>query len=64
MDKKIILTVRKEEPTTCGVVKLSPQAEMIVKQLKWETNRSIKEIVSEIIVQGYDLIEIKGKEEF
>lgn len=47
----------------CGVVKLSPEAETIVKQLSWETDRSIKEIVSEIIIQGYEFVEILGEEE-
>ena len=64
MDKKIILKKKKKkEAVMCGVVKLSPEAETIVKQLSWETDRSIKEIVSEIIIQGYEFVEILEEEE-
>ena len=64
MDRKIILTKKKKkESVSCGVVRLSPEAETIVKQLSWETDRPIKEIVSEIIIQGYEFVEIPKEEE-
>lgn len=64
MDRKIILTrKKKKEGVSCGVVRLSPEAETIVKQLSWETDRPIKEIVSEIIIQGYKFVEIPEEEE-
>ena len=64
MDRKIILTKKKKkEGVSCGVVRLSPEAETIVKQLSWETDRPIKEIVSEVIIQGYKFVEIPEEEE-
>lgn len=35
------------------------EAERLVKQLQRETGLSAKYIVSQIIIQGYDLIEVK-----
>ena len=59
MDKKIVLTVHRLEPSFCGVVRFDPQAEAMVKQLQRETGMSAKYIVSQIIIQGFDLVEIK-----
>ena len=63
MDKKIVLTVHRPEPSFCGVVRLDPQAEAMVKQLQRETGMSAKYIVSQIIIQGFDLVEIKEEKE-
>lgn len=62
-EKKIILTVHRPEPSFCGVVRLDKQAEALVKQLQRETGMSAKYIVSQIIIQGYDLVEIKEEEQ-
>lgn len=59
MGKKITLTVHRPEKGVCGVVRLNEQAENLVKQLQRETGMSAKYIVSQIIIQGYDLVEIK-----
>lgn len=59
MEKKITLTVHHPERSVCGVVRLNEQAERIVKQIQRETGMSARYIVSQIIIQGYDLIEIK-----
>lgn len=59
MDRKITLTVHHPEKGVCGVVRLNEQAEHLVKQLQRETGMSAKYIVSQIIIQGYDLVEIK-----
>lgn len=61
-DKKIILTVHRPEPSFCGVVRLDPQAEALVKQLQRETGMSAKYIVSQIIIQGFDLVEVARDE--
>lgn len=57
-EKKIILTVHRPEPSFCGVVRLDPQAEALVKQLQRETGMSAKYIVSQIVIQGFDLVEV------
>lgn len=56
---KIVLNVYRPEKGVCGVVRLNEQAEKLVKQLQRETGLSAKHIVSQIIIQGYDLVEIK-----
>lgn len=61
-EKKIILTVHRPEPSFCGVVRLDPQAEALVKQLQRETGMSAKYIVSQIIIQGFDLVEVARDE--
>lgn len=58
-EKKIILTVHRPEPSFCGVVKLDREAETLVKQLQRETGMTAKYIVSQIVIQGYDFLEIK-----
>ena len=61
-ENKIVLTVHCPEPCFCGVVRLDKQAEALVKQLQRETGMSAKYIVSQIIIQGYDLVEVKEEE--
>ena len=61
-EKKIILTVHRPEPSFCGVVRLDPQAEALVKQPQRETGMSAKYIVSQIIIQGFDLVEVARNE--
>ena len=63
MEKKIVLTIHRPEPSFCVVLRLDPQAEAMVKQLQRETGMSAKYIVSQIIIQGFDLVEIKEEKE-
>lgn len=58
-EKKIILTVHRPESSFCGVVELDREAETLVRQLQKETGMTAKYIVSQIIIQGFDLVEIK-----
>lgn len=62
MKNKIVLNVYRPEKGVCGVVRLDEEAERLVKQLQRETGLSAKYIVSQIIIQGYDLIEVKRSE--
>ena len=62
MKNKIILNVYRPEKGVCGVVRLDEEAERLVKQLQRETGLSAKYIVSQIIIQGYDLVEVKRSE--
>ena len=63
MKNKIVLNVYRPEKGVCDVVRLSEEAERRVKQLQRETGLSAKYIVSQIIIQGFDLIEIKEEKE-
>lgn len=63
MEKKIVLTVHRTEPSFCGVVKLDREAEALVKQLQRETGMTAKYIVSQIVIQGFDMVEIKEEQE-
>lgn len=62
MKNKIVLNVYRPEKGMCGVVRLDEDAERLVKQLQRETGLSAKYIVSQIIIQGYDLVEVKRSE--
>ena len=41
-----------------GTIKITPEAEAIVKQLQRESGLSCRSIVSQIVVQAVDMIEI------
>lgn len=41
-----------------GTIKITPEAETIIKQLSRETGLSGRSIVSQIVVQASDMIEI------
>lgn len=60
--KPIVLKAKSEEEYI-GVVRLSPEAERIVKRLRAKTCLSARAIVSEIIIQAEGLIEIEAAEE-
>lgn len=62
MKNKIVLNVYRPEKGVCGVVRLDEEAERLVRQLQRETGLSAKYIVSQIIIQGYDLVEVKRSE--
>lgn len=62
MKNKIVLNVYRPDKNVCGVVRLSEEAERRVKQIQRETGLSAKYIVSQIIIQGYDLVEVKRSE--
>lgn len=62
MKNKIVLNVYRPDRGMCGVVRLDEEAERLVKQLQRETGLSAKYIVSQIIIQGYDLVEVKRSE--
>lgn len=63
MKNKIVLNVYRPEKGVCGVVRLNEEAERRVKQLQRETGLSAKYIVSQIIIQGFDLVEIEEEKE-
>ena len=62
MKNKIVLNVYRPDRGMCGVVRLDEEANRLVKQLQRETGLSAKYIVSQIIIQGYDLVEVKRSE--
>lgn len=63
MKSKIVLNVYRSEKGMCGVVRLNEEAERLIRQLQRETGLSAKYIVSQIIIQGFDLVEIKEEKE-
>ena len=58
MSTKPITLKSKSSGECTGVIRLSPEAEQVVRRLKSRTNLSTKSIVSQIIIQAQDLIEI------
>ena len=53
------IRLKTKSPGECtGVIRLSPEAEQVVRRLKAKTNLSTKTLVSQIILQAEDLSEI------
>lgn len=58
---KIILTTHKtpkQDYDLIGTIKITPEAETIIKQLQRETGLSCRYIVSQIVIQAADMVEI------
>lgn len=58
MSKITLVTHKQIEKATCGVVRISEEAEAVIHQLQLETGLSARCIVSQIILQGADLVEV------
>ena len=56
--KPIILNARPPQGECIGAVRLTPEAERVVRRLSFKTGLPIRQIVSEIITQAENLIEI------
>lgn len=56
--KPIILNARTPQGECIGAVRLTPEAERVVRRLSFKTGLPIRQIVSEIIIQAESLIEI------
>lgn len=63
MENKPIVLKGSRIPRECvGAVRLTPEAEIVVRRLSVRTNLPIRQIVSEIIIQAENLIEVEGVE--
>ena len=61
VNNRIVLRVHKCDvvsPNLIGTVRVTPEAETVIKQLQRETGLSARSIVSQIIVQAADMIDI------
>lgn len=56
---KIVLKAHKRKGTVGEVVKISKEAQRALATVMRETGMSAKYIVSQIVIQGFDLVEIK-----
>jgi hypothetical protein len=61
--KPIILRTRTSTDECIGTVRLTPEAERVVRRLRFKTGLPIRQIVSEIIVQAENLIDISGDDD-
>lgn len=59
---RIVLKAHKRKGTVGEVVKISKEAQRALATVMRETGLSAKYIVSQIIIQGYDLVEVKEEE--
>lgn len=62
MEKRIVLKIHKVPKVRddcVGVVRISPEAEDIVRQLERETGLSARNIVSQIIIQGSEMVSVE-----
>ena len=56
---RIVLKAQKSKGTVGNVVKISKEAQKALSTVMRETGLSAKYIVSQIVIQGYDFLEIK-----
>lgn len=54
----IVLKAPRISDECIGTVRLTPEAEKVIRRLRAKTNLPIRQIVSEIIVQAENLIDI------
>lgn len=59
--KPIVLKARSAD-SCVGVIRLTPEAEKVVRRLHSRSNIPIRQIVSEIIIQSENLIDIEKEE--
>ena len=60
----IVLKSRRLSDECVGAVRLTPEAEKVVRRLRAKTNLSIRYIVSEIITQAENLIDIEFVDDY
>lgn len=56
----IVLKSNRLSDECIGTVRLTPEAEKVVRRLRAKTALPIRQIVSEIIIQAENLIDIEG----
>lgn len=56
----IVLKSNRITEECIGTVRLTPEAEKVIRRLKAKTALPIRQIVSEIIIQAENLIDIEG----
>ncbi len=59
----IVLKSNRLSDECIGTVRLTPEAEKVVRRLRAKTALPIRQIVSEIIVQAENLIDIEGADD-
>lgn len=59
--KKIIIETHKAAGKLCGHVRLTPEAERVVRSLCVESGLSARCVVSQIILQGAELVEFRDE---
>ncbi len=60
----IVLKACRISDECIGVVRLTPEAEKVVRRLRAKTNLPIRQIVSEIIIQAENLIDIDTADDY
>lgn len=58
--KPIVLEARPRSGACVGLVRLSPEAERVVRRLNCQTGIPIRQIVSDIIIQAEELIQVRS----
>ena len=60
----IVLKAPRISDECIGVVRLTPEAEKVVRRLRAKTNLPIRQIVSESIIQAENLIDIDTADDY
>jgi hypothetical protein len=61
--KPVKINVPKKEPVACGLVRINPEAMAIIQKIQDETQMYGSQIVSQIIIQAAEYIEIEWEKE-
>lgn len=61
--KPIVLISRMAQEELIGTVRLTPAAEKVVRRLRQKTGLPVRQIVSEIIIQSENLIDVVADRE-
>lgn len=61
--KPIVLRSRTNSEECIGTVRLTPEAEKVVRRLRFKTGLPIRQIVSEIIIQAENLIDVDSEDD-
>lgn len=57
--KPIVLKSKEHSDECIGMIRLTPDAEKVVRRLRYKTGLPLRQIVSEIIVQAENLIDVE-----
>ncbi len=56
--KPIVLKAKENSDDLIGTVRLTPAAEKVIRRLRYKSGLPIRQIVSEIIIQAENLIDV------
>lgn len=62
MKNEIVIKIPKPQKLV-GVVRVTPEAELVLQELSYRTGLSLRTLASEIIIQASEFIRIEGSDD-